>query len=564
MKKIKFRIAFKIILFTILLIGNFQLLAATVELTDTEKAYINTRGPIVAASIDGGAPLHFKNSKGEITGIAVKTLETISSMTGLEFNYYLYDTIDEAYDSNSDILFGLAPSYTRDNIIVSKPYMTTKTILFMNNRLSVDDLEDEIFATIKGGTLPDHVPSNKVLYCNTREEALNAVENGKAGYGYGNEYSVAYYRIKNNYENIITVPKVIEVREYSIGLTYEDDILLSIINKAIDQIDDAKMSEIILDVSSNVERNVTLTMVFSAYGIIIFTIIGLVLFVLIIITRANIRAKKVFRLQSKRYKLLANISNECLFEYNVKTNKISLSDKCEAVFGAKENITDFKTTLKRLVLSDAVNDNVEIMQVPLSSGKMSTFKVVKSEIFDNKGKKQYVIGKIVDISSEVAERNKLILKAEIDGLTNIYNSITTKKLINERIRKSRTLDAFLLIDCDKFKLINDNFGHLEGDKALKNVSTVLKNNFKKSDIIGRIGGDEFCVYMQDIPSLETVIEKSEKLITKIRNMSKLYDFTFSIGIKVLKDEKTYEQLLNNADIALYEAKNLGGARVRGF
>lgn len=564
MRKISFRNNFTIIFFIILLVGEFQILATSIDLTEAEKAYVNSRGVIVAASLDGGAPLHFKTSKGEITGVAVKVLETISTMTGLEFEYHLYDTIDEAYDSNPDIIFGVSPSYARDSITLSSPYMKTKTILFMNKKLAVDELENELFATIEGGAILDNIPADKVLYCNTREDALNAVEKGDAGYGYANEYSVAYYRIKNGYDNIITIPKVIETREYSIGLTYEDGILLSIINKAISQIDDAKMSEIIFDVSSNVESKVTLSMIFRAYGPIIFAIIFLVLLILISIARANIKAKKEFRLQNKRYKLLASISNECLFEYNVQSKKITLSEKCEAVFGSAENIRYFKQILNQMVLSTSKNDNVEIMPIQLQEGKLSTFKVVKSEVFDNKGKKQYIIGKIIDISEEVEEKNKLIVKSEIDGLTNIYNSSTTKKLINERLKKTRSLDAFLLIDCDKFKLINDNFGHLEGDKALKNVSYVLKNNFKKDDIIGRIGGDEFCVYMKDVTSLESVIKKAEKLIPQIKSMSNVYNFTFSIGIKLLKDEKTYEQLLNNADKALYEVKKLGGAKVRGF
>lgn len=92
----------------------------------------------------------------------------------------------------------------------------------------------------------------------------------------------------------------------------------------------------------------------------------------------------------------------------------------------------------------------------------------------------------------------------------------------------------------------------------------MRNNFKKTDIIGRVGGDEFCVYMKDVPSLDLVVSKSENLIGQIRSMSDDYDFTFSIGIKMRKEEKTYEQLLKNADKALYQAKNMGGATVKDY
>jgi diguanylate cyclase (GGDEF)-like protein len=564
MKRIQSNINFKIIILLTIQFTLTSLVFASISLTDAEKAYIDSRGPILAASIDGGAPLHFKNSKGEIDGIAVKTLEAISSITGLEFKVELFETIDDAYTSNADILFGLAPAYTRENIIVTKPYMKTKTILFMNSKLSADELDNQMFATIQGGKLPNNINEENVIYYSTREEALNAVEKGEAGYGYANEYSVAYYIIKNGYENIISVPNEIEAREYYIGLTYEDDLLLSIINKGIDEIDDSKMSEIILEVSSNIEKDVTFSLFLKSYGTIIFIIVAIVLIVLIVITNSNIKSKKSFRLQSKRYRLLANISNECLFEYNVRSDKMTFSDKCEALFGCENNVSDLKETLKQFVLSDSVNENIEVMHLEIANNKISTLKVVKSEVFDNKGNKRFIIGKIVDISEEVAEKKELIIKAEIDGLTHIYNSETTKHLINETLKKSKTLDAFLLIDCDKFKLINDNFGHLEGDKALKNVSTVLRNNFKKTDIIGRVGGDEFCVYMKDVPSLDLVITKSQYLISQIKAMSDDYDFTFSIGIKMRKEEKTYEQLLKNADKALYQAKNMGGATVKDY
>ncbi|MCY1153343.1 MAG: GGDEF domain-containing protein [Sphaerochaetaceae bacterium] len=564
MKNIQSNITLRIIILLTILFYSVPLVFGSVDLTDDEKAYIDSRGPIIAASIDGGAPLHFKNSKGEIDGIAVKTLESISSLTGLEFKFVLYDSINEAYESNADILFGLDLAYTRDNIIISKPYMKTKSILFMNSKLSSDKLDNEIFATIKGGNLPENVNEDNVLYYSTREDALDAVEKGEAGYGYGNEYSVSYYIIKNEYENIISIPNEMEERSYFIGLTYEDDLLLSIINKAIDEIDEAQMNKIILEVSSNIDKDVTLSSLLKTHGPIIFISICFVLLVLILIINLTIRAKKSFKSQSKRYRQLANISNECLFEYNVKTDKMTFSDKCETILGSEKSIKELKATLKQFVLSDSVNENVEIINIKLKNNQINTLKVVKSEILDNNGNKQYIIGKIIDISEEVAEKNELKTKSEIDGLTHIYNRATTKHLINERLKSNKTLDAFLLIDCDKFKLINDNFGHLEGDKALKNVSTVLRNNFKKTDIIGRIGGDEFCVYMNDVPSLDLVISKSESLISQIRSMSDDYDFTFSIGIKIRKDETTYEQLLKNADKALYQAKNMGGATVKDF
>ena len=72
------------------------------------------------------------------------------------------------------------------------------------------------------------------------------------------------------------------------------------------------------------------------------------------------------------------------------------------------------------------------------------------------------------------------------------------------------MDAFVLIDSDDFKDINDTHGHLVGDQALKQIARV-KQTFRKTDIIGRIGGDEFCLYLQDFPSIDYVKDKCQQL-----------------------------------------------------
>jgi diguanylate cyclase (GGDEF)-like protein len=560
MLKEKPHIITQVIFFVIIFFIGSSSLAASNNLTENEKNYIKNRAPIIAASITGGAPMHFKNSKGEISGIAIKLLDKISSISGLKFEYKLYDTIDEAYSSDADILFGLDPAYTRDNIILSIPYMKTNTILFMNPKVSSEDLSTKTFALIKGGKIPDDIQKENVLYFDTRKETLDAVNKGEADYGYGNEYSIAYYRIKYGYENIITVPKAIEEREYSLGLFNEDKMLLSILNKSIASIDDDTMNEIILNVSSNIKREITLPMVFKTYGLYIFIVVFIFILILLNIIKSNIKARRNLSFQNRKYQLLTEISNECVFEYDFKLKEIYLFDKCEKLFESKENLEDFKKNLSKKILADKSENNNLLMTVCLSKENCKTISIVTSKICYDKGRKQYIIGKMTDISHEVAEKQQLINESKIDGLTKIYNHITTKQLINERIKNTNTIDALLILDCDKFKSINDTYGHLEGDNALQNISSLLVKNFSKNDIIGRIGGDEFCVYAHDIKSLELLKTKCEDLIEQTKLNSKQYHLTFSIGIKVLQEEENYEELLANADKSLYIAKKMGGAK----
>jgi diguanylate cyclase (GGDEF)-like protein len=111
----------------------------------------------------------------------------------------------------------------------------------------------------------------------------------------------------------------------------------------------------------------------------------------------------------------------------------------------------------------------------------------------------------------------------------------------------------MLIDCDNFKTINDKHGHLVGNQVLENIAKILKQEFRSFDIVGRFGGDEFCIYMKDIPSVDIVKEKFDQLNAEIRNIKDM-DLTISAGIALVRDHTTYEQIFKKADAALYQAK----------
>lgn len=78
------------------------------------------------------------------------------------------------------------------------------------------------------------------------------------------------------------------------------------------------------------------------------------------------------------------------------------------------------------------------------------------------------------------------------------------------------MSAFIIIDLDNFKKINDSLGHLQGDEVLKQVANILKENFRKTDIIARLGGDEFIVFMKNIVQKENAIISLNNLLKKLR------------------------------------------------
>ncbi|MDD3219449.1 MAG: diguanylate cyclase [Lachnospiraceae bacterium] len=167
------------------------------------------------------------------------------------------------------------------------------------------------------------------------------------------------------------------------------------------------------------------------------------------------------------------------------------------------------------------------------------------------------------------EAQKLKVKSELDQMTGLYNKTTAEVTMNETLRTSSgKLDAMLVIDIDNFKSVNDISGHMAGDHVIRIVADLISSLFRKSDIVGRIGGDEFIVLMVDVPSMEIVRSKVNSLIQIMKykpNLTIPENVTLSIGVSH-NDRRvsTYSDLFKKADEALYMAKEDGKARYREY
>ena len=166
------------------------------------------------------------------------------------------------------------------------------------------------------------------------------------------------------------------------------------------------------------------------------------------------------------------------------------------------------------------------------------------------------------------EESKELLKemAEKDSLTNLYNrrylNSVVDSLIQISIRNNEPL-CLIMIDIDKFKKINDTYGHGIGDEILVQLSNKLLSKFRKSDVISRVGGEEFVVVFPKT-KLEAAFKISEELRKDIENsifkIAQLdIKFTISIGITILDkyEDKNLQTILKRADEALYDAKKAG-------
>jgi diguanylate cyclase (GGDEF)-like protein/PAS domain S-box-containing protein len=123
--------------------------------------------------------------------------------------------------------------------------------------------------------------------------------------------------------------------------------------------------------------------------------------------------------------------------------------------------------------------------------------------------------------------------------------------------------AVMFLDIDRFKVINDTMGHTAGDELLTEIAIRLKGSMRESDVLARIGGDEFTILLPDVTHAEDAARISEKIITHLARpftvRGQEFHVTASLGISIYPDDSDYgEDLLKNADIAMFHAKEQGG------
>ncbi|MEG0019243.1 MAG: diguanylate cyclase, partial [Oscillospiraceae bacterium] len=182
-------------------------------------------------------------------------------------------------------------------------------------------------------------------------------------------------------------------------------------------------------------------------------------------------------------------------------------------------------------------------------------------VFEN-GELTKVMGKIANINGQKIQFLEMSRRAMCDPLTELYNRKATESLVEQYIETNPHMAAMLVIDLDNFKLVNDTLGHLYGDGLLNDVAVGIKNAFRDTDIVGRIGGDEFAVFLTDIQNIDTVHRVSKNILAQFErifsDVKMPKSLTGSVGISLYpQDATSYTALVEKADIALYHAKNTG-------
>lgn len=166
-----------------------------------------------------------------------------------------------------------------------------------------------------------------------------------------------------------------------------------------------------------------------------------------------------------------------------------------------------------------------------------------------------------DIQQRKMDEEEQLLMAERDEVTGLLNRRATMQLIRERLAQSTPGEqhALFMIDADYFKDVNNTYGHQAGDQTLTQFARAISDCFRVTDVIGRIGGDEFFVLMTQIPNRESVAKKASALLDSLRAVHYAdIHLSASIGICLYPDDAaTLDEMYSLSDKAMYAIKDAG-------
>jgi diguanylate cyclase (GGDEF)-like protein/PAS domain S-box-containing protein len=280
----------------------------------------------------------------------------------------------------------------------------------------------------------------------------------------------------------------------------------------------------------------------------------------------------------RRFKDFADSSADWLWEADEKLKfsfvssgiKLSTGFEVDDLIGKKISSLFYKSTQ---VLDKLTNDrgplkDVEI-KVKTKTKQDMWLRISAIPVYSDKGAFIGYRGVGRNITHTKQEQEKVLELATKDSLTGLLNRSAFMQQLDSTLSLSKRngmQGALLCVDLDMFKIVNESHGHDAGDKVLLEISSLLNSNLRNTDIIGRIGGDEFAVIMHDINPQEA----RKKIKSLINNLSRLKIYyngeeiqvTSSIGVvSYPSDDQEASQLLTAAGLAMHKAKDMGRNRV---
>lgn len=297
--------------------------------------------------------------------------------------------------------------------------------------------------------------------------------------------------------------------------------------------------------------------------------------------------------EREKYRIVTELSGDIVFSYDMGTDTLEFSEKYHTVFGrdirvphAAENVLqspyiheDDRSLIPARLggLTPQYPQCRLELRIMTAEGVYEWFEVYAHALWDADSDYECAgyLGKLVNIQERKAENWLLREQAQSDVLTGLDNRGRVEERVSAALNSEpEAAAALLFMDIDNFKAINDHYGHLTGDAVLRGVAAAIRGRVRDSDVVGRVGGDEFVIFLRNVSSEADVARKAGELCS-LDNVALglekavgdapgsaagagFVDISCSVGVAMSpRDGAVYSELLARADQALYAAKERG-------
>lgn len=322
-------------------------------------------------------------------------------------------------------------------------------------------------------------------------------------------------------------------------------------------------------------------------NLIIVEVLLSVAFVLLLITILHLlRHNALVEMTNDRFRMVSTQTQAIVFDYDFQKKRIDFNGNVKFIHSdAKDTYTT--EALKHIFASilhesdqsvleefSELQHNKETailreMRLKCADETFYWYRITGTIIRAEDGKPLRLVGNLVNVEDEINKEQQLKKRAEIDQLSGLLNKGAFTSYVSEVLENSSedNIYAFYIIDLDNFKKVNDTLGHIVGDHVIEDVSQKICTVFNENDYVGRIGGDEFAVFLKLSGSGKQIAQKviEAKANAACALINEIYtdgvnevNISSSIGVSVFpKNGKKFDELYKSADKELYLSKNGG-------
>lgn len=545
----------------------------TLLLNEEEKLYLNKKEIIKMCVMPDSMPFGKLDKDGKYIGIGEDIIQIISKkidkkiilIPAIEWK----DTLQNLTEKRCDIIPTIMDVQSRHKSMnFTKPYITEPfVVVTKSDKIFINDsseLSNKKIAIIKSYAFlkifKEINPKIKILSVKSAKDGLEKVRRGEVD-GYLDTVSSVIYNIQ---ENFMSDLKIAGKMEFDIKLSMasrnDEPLLNSILQKSLDTISEEEIKNIIGRWHSiKVEQKVNYTLLLEI-SIVFIIIILIGVYKNRQIVKLNQKLKEQ-QLMVDKYVLILNT--------NLEGKIIEVNNAyCKRIgFTREELINHDFTMVRHPEMSDKIfkelweqitNGRVwrgEIKNLT-KEGESVYFNVIIEPLIQENKKIGYR-----SIAEDITDKKRIEVLSVTDKLTGLYNRLKIDEILDSQIKtheRYKTPFSIILFDLDDFKNVNDTYGHDIGDYVLKTIAKLVRENIRKTDEIGRWGGEEFVIICPNTEiddgfvTAEYIRKKIEENLFHTINKQ-----TISIGVTEYYSQNTILDIFRRVDQALYEAKRNG-------